>query len=238
MTPLARTAAAALALAFAATPAFADDAPPVPQLQASGEGIVHVVPDIAIVTLGVTTRGKTASEALAQNSKDLGAAIDVIKGAGIGEKDIGTSGFSIYPVYATNSDGSQVQPPKVDGYEVSNEVRVTIREIAKSGAILDAVVIAGANRVSGISFDVADRKTPNDVALKDAILDAKRKAELMAAAAGVKLVRILAIASNEANGGPAPMFRAMAAAAPAVPIMPGEQQVSVNASVTWEIAPQ
>jgi uncharacterized protein YggE len=231
-------AAAFAALAFLAAPAIGEEAAPVPQLQASGEGIVHVVPDIAIVTLGVTTRGKTASEALTQNSKDLGAAIDVIKGAGIADKDIGTSNFSIYPVYATNSDGSQVQPPQVTGYEVSNDVRVTIRDIAKSGAILDAVVTAGANRVSGISFDVADRTTPNDAALKDAIADAKRKAELMAAAAGVKLVRVLAVSTAEANNGPVPMFRAMAASAAPVPVMPGEQQVSVNASVTWEIAPQ
>jgi uncharacterized protein YggE len=100
------------------------------------------------------------------------------------------------------------------------------------------VVTAGANRVSGISFDVADRTTPNDAALKDAIGDAKRKAELMAAAAGVKLVRILSVSTAEANGGPVPMFRAMAASAAPVPVMPGEQQVSVNASVTWEIAPQ
>jgi uncharacterized protein YggE len=230
--------AALAALAFLAAPAFAGETQPVPQLSASGEGIVRVVPDIAIVTLGVTTRGKTASEALTQNSKDLGGAIDVIKGAGIADKDIGTSGFSIYPVYATNSDGSQVQPPQIVGYEVSNQVTVTIRDIAKSGAILDAVVTAGANRVSGISFDVADRTTPNDAALKDAIADAKRKAELMAAAAGVKLVRVLAVSTAEANNGPVPMFRAMAASAAPVPVMPGEQQVSVNASVTWEIAPQ
>ncbi len=231
--------AALAALALLAGPALAEDTAPVPQLTASGEGIAHVVPDIAIVTLGVTTRGDTASAALTQNSTDLTAAIDVIKGAGVAEKDIGTSGFSIYPVYATNSDGSQVQPPRIVGYEVSNEVRVTIRDITKSGGILDAVVTAGANRVSGISFDVADRVTPGDAALKDAIGEAKRKADLMAAAAGVRLVRIVSVSVADNNGGPMPMYRAMAAdAAPPVPVMPGEQQVSVTASVTWEIAPQ
>ena len=233
-----KTLAASLAaLAFLAAPAFADETP-VPQLQANGAGIVNVTPDIAIVTLGVTTRGRTASEALTQNSTDLGAAIAVIKAASIADKDIGTSGFSIYPVYAQNSDGSQTQPPKIAGYEVSNEVRVTIRDIAKSGAILDQVVTAGANRVSGISFDVADRTTPSDAALKDAIADARRKAELMAAAAGVKLVRILNVSTSD-GGSPQPMYARMdlKASAP-VPVMPGEQQVTVNASVTFEIAPQ
>jgi uncharacterized protein YggE len=230
-------AAALVAVALLATPALADE-PPVPQLQANGEGIAMAIPDIAIVTLGVTTRGRTAAEALSANSTDLSNVIDTIKAAGVAEKDIGTSNFSIYPVYAQNSDGSQVQPPKIAGYEVSDEVRVIIRDIAASGGILDKVVSAGANRVSGISFDSADRKTPADAALKDAIADAKRKAELMAAAAGVKLVRILSISASE-GGGPQPMFaRADMMAQKAVPVMPGQQQTTVNAAVSWEIAPQ
>ena len=200
-------AAAFAAVVFLTLPALAAEPAP-PSLQASGEGIVYVVPDIAIVTLGVTTPGRTASAALAQNSTDLAAVIGTIKDAGVAEKDIGTSGFSIYPVYAQNSDGSQVQPPKIVGYEVSNEVRVTIRDIAKSGGILDKVVTAGANQVNGISFDSADRKTPADAALKAAIADAKRKAEIMAAAAGVKLVRILSVSASE-GGGPQPVFARM-----------------------------
>jgi uncharacterized protein YggE len=229
---------AALAFLAAAAPALADEPAP-PSLQASGEGIAYAIPDIAIVTLGVTTRGKTASEALTANSTDLTAAIAVIKDAGIDEKDVGTSGFSIYPVYAMNADGTQVQPPKIAGYEVSNEVRVTIRDIEKSGAILDKVVTAGANRVSGINFDSADRKTPADEALKNAITEAKRKGELMAAAAGVKLVRILSISTSD-QGMPMPMTARMdfKAAAVPVPVMPGQQQVVVNASITWEIAAQ
>lgn len=233
-----KTLIATLAVAlFLATPALADDTPP-PSLQASGQGIEYVVPDIAIVTLGVTSRGRTASDALAANSTDLQAAIDAVKGSGVDEKDIGTSNFSIYPVYAMNSDGTQTQPPKIVGYEVSNEVRVTIREIANSGAILDKVVTAGANRVSGISFDSADRKTPEDAALKSAIGEARRKAELMAAAAGVKLGRILSVSTSEANGGPQPVFARMEMKASAVPVMPGQQQVTVDASITYEIAPQ
>ena len=230
-------AAAFAAVVFSALPALADQPAP-PSLQASGQGIEYAVPDIAIVSLGVTSRGRTASEALTANSADLAAAIAAITGSGVADKDIGTSGFSIYPVYAQNSDGSQTQPPKIAGYEVSNEVRVTIRDIAQSGAILDKVVTAGANRVSGISFDSADRKTPADAALKAAIAEAKRKAELMAAAAGVKLVRILSVSTSE-GGGPQPVFARMElkAAAP-VPVMPGQQAVTVDASITYEIAPQ
>ncbi len=233
--------ALALALAFTlpGLPALADTTPATPTLTASGEGTAHVTPDIAIVTLGVTTRGDTAAKALAQNSTDLTAAITAIEAAGVMEKDIGTSGLNIYPVYAQNSDGSQTQPPKIVGYEVSNQVTVTIRDISKAGDLLDKVVAAGANQVNGISFDISDSKAPSDAALKEAIADAKHKAEVMADAAGVKLVRILSVTSGEEGQPPRPVFAAMALkAAPSVPVMPGEQALNVSATVIWEIAPQ
>ena len=104
--------------------------------------------------------------------------------------------------------------PKIVGYQVSNEVRVTVRDIGKSGALLDQVVTAGANQISGIQFDVADPQAAADEALRKAIADARRKAELMAAAAGVRIVRILDIS----GGGGFPMFaRAEAAAFEAAP---------------------
>jgi uncharacterized protein YggE len=230
-------AAGTLAALLAAAPALADE-PPTPTLQANGYGMVMAVPDIAIVTIGVTTRGEAASSALAANSTDVAKVLDAIKGEGVVDKDIATSGFSIYPVYEQPKDGEpQTQPPKIVGYQVSNDVRVTIRDIATSGGILDKVVSAGANQVNGISFDVADRKTPAEAALKDAIADAKAKAEIMAEAAGVKLVRVLSVSSS-VGGGPRPVFMRAEMADKAVPVMPGEQTISVTASVSWEIAPQ
>ena len=230
--------AAFAAVVFLALPAAAQDNPP-PSLEANGEGIEYAVPDIAIVTIGVTTRGETASAALTQNSTDLAKVIATVTGEGVAEKDIGTSGFSIYPVYEQLPDRpAPGQLPKIVGYQVQNEVRVTIRDIAKSGGILDRVVTAGANQVNGISFDCADRKTPADAALKGAIADAKRKAEIMAAAAGVKLVRILSVSASE-GGGPQPVFARMELKASAdVPVMPGQQQITANATVRWEIAPE
>ena len=230
MKPMFAIIAAAL---FFALPAQAADNPP-PSLIANGEGIEMVVPDIAIVTIGVTSRGRTAGEALAANSRDLGAGLAALKAAGIADKDIGTSGFQINPVYA-DTEATRALPPIV-GYEVSNSVRVTIRDIAKSGDILDHVVTAGANQVSGIAFDVADKRTPADAALKAAIADARRKAEIMAEAAGVKLVRILQVSASEGGGGP--VFARMELKAASVPVMPGQQEISANASVTWEIAPR
>jgi uncharacterized protein YggE len=230
--------AAFAAAVFLAVPAIAQENPPTPMLTANGEGTVMVVPDIAIVTTGVTTRGRTASEALAANSADLAKALATLKDAGVDDKDVGTSNFSISPVYEQPPERTDANtaPPKIVGYEVSNEVRVTIRDITKSGGILDKVVSAGANQVNGISFDVSDRKGPATAALKDAIADANRKAGIMADAAGVKLVRILSVASSE-GGGPQPMYRMELAASPP-PVMPGQQSVTSSATVVWEIAPK
>jgi uncharacterized protein YggE len=234
------TAAPALALAalLFAFPASAQMSPQVPTLSANGEGTAYVVPDIAIVSIGVTTRGATAAAALASNSADLAKVIDTIKGEGVAERDIGTSGLSIYPVYEQPQpmDGVEPPPAKIVGYQVTNEVRVTIRDIAASGGILDKVVTAGANQVNGITFDNADRKTPADAALADAIRDATRQAEIMAEAAGVRLVRIVNV--NASSGGGGPVFARMEAMSAAVPVMPGERAITANAGVTWEIAPR
>lgn len=226
-------AAATFALAPAA--GHAEDAP-VPRLQANGSGEVMVVPDIAIVTIGVVSRGADASIALDANSADLTNVIDAIKGAGVAEKDIGTSGFGVNPVYQRDNQPSD-QPARIVGYEVTNQVRVTIRDIAASGGLLDKVVKAGANQVYGITFDIADRKKAAQEAIRVAIADARAKAELMASAAGVRLVRILSIDANE-NGGAVPMMARAEFAAKAVPVMPGERGISASASLTFEIAPQ
>ena len=231
---LAALATAGMLAATAPSPAAAD-APPVPQLQANGSGEVMVVPDIAIVTIGVTTQAADASAALAANSADLDKAIAAIRAAGIAEKDIATSGFSIDPVYRQDDTPSD-RPPEIVGYRVDNQVRVTVRDVAQAGGLLDKVVAAGANRVSGIAFDISDRKAAADKAVTAAIADARARAELMADAAGLRLVRILSLNADE-NGGHAPVAFDMARAK-AVPVMPGQRSVSASAQIVWEVAPK
>ena len=119
------------AAAMLATPtlAQADDPPPVPQLQANGSGEVMVTPDIAVVTVGVTAQAATASAALAANSAELTKAIAAIRAAGIVDKDIATAGFSIDPVYDQADNRPSDQPPQILGYQVTNQLRVTVRDI-------------------------------------------------------------------------------------------------------------
>jgi uncharacterized protein YggE len=233
-------AAAFAALMIVTAPAMAQVQERIPSLNASGEGWVMVAPDIAIVTIGVVTRAETARSALDQNSAETARVIAAITGAGVEARDVQTSGFNVFPVYEErppriDEQGGMQQLPKIVGYQVSNDVRVTVREIGKSGAILDQVVTAGANQISGIVFDVADPQAAADEALRKAIADARRKADLMAAAAGVRIVRILDIS----GGGSFPVFaraERMAFDAAAVPVMPGETRVQASASIIFEIA--
>jgi uncharacterized protein YggE len=231
--------AALAALLSLALPVNAQEVSDRPTLTATGEGLVLAVPDIAIVTMGVLSDAKTAGEALAANNVEMTKVIDAIKAAGVAEKDVGTSDFSVSPLYQqqpARDDGTET-PPRIVGYRVSNTVRVVIRDFAKSGEILDKVVSAGANQVNSINFDLSDRVTPADQALREAIAAATRKATLMADAAGVRLVRVVSVTTYDS--GPIPMARGeMAYAMKAVPVMAGQSSVTASATIAWEIAPK
>lgn len=223
----------------ASAPALAAE-PRIPTLNANGAGSVSVAPDIAIVTIGVVTREDTARAALSANNADLRDVIAAIKAEEIDEADIGTSGFSVTPLFKGkgssilnyDSDGTN----EIVGYEVSNTVQVTIRDLANSGAVLDKVVSSGANRISGIRFDVSDPQAASDRALAAAIAEARRLGELIADASGVRLVRILDI--NASGGGPVFARAEMRAMSDSVPVMPGRQEITANANIVWEIAPR
>lgn len=238
--------AAAVSPAFALLlamhlPASAQEATPrVAELVVNGEGLVIAKPDIATVTIGVVSEGPNARAALDANNTDMNNVVSSIRNAGVEERDIGTSGFNVEPVYSQpplRPDGTQSNP-QIVGYRISNQVTVRIRNIDNSGAVLDAVVTAGANRVTGIEFGIAESGKLNDEAMRNAIADARRKADLMAQAAGVRLVRILSITIN--NAFPRPEFDMRLAAAPAkeVPILQGERTLSATTSIVYEIAPQ
>jgi len=235
-TPI-RHAAVALLLAVFALPAAAQELPP-PSLTVTGEGHVSAAPDIAVITLAVVAEAKTAQDALASNAKDMTAVIAEVKAAGIGDRDIATSGLSVEPVYS-DPEKSPDGRATITGYRVSNQITVRVRELSVSGALLDAVVKAGANRVAGIAFEIDGIEALRDQAIEAAILEAKRKADLMAKAAGVTLGPIRSLNTSDAG---MPFYRmearAMSAAAPQTPIMGGEQTVTVSATVVYDIGPQ
>ena len=194
-------------------------------------------PDIAVVTIGVISNGHTAQAALASNSSDMAAVIATIKAAGIEDKDIGNTGFNLNPIYPPERQPNPEQPAKIIGYRVSNDVRVIIRDFAKAGDVLDKVVGAGANQMNGISFELSDRASPADQALKAAVAEATRKAGVMADAANLKLVRLVSLSTEESRPIPyRPTPTALAKAA--VPIMAGQQQITADVMAVFEIAPK
>lgn len=227
-----------LAAAFAAilatvNPVFADESKMTRVISLSGHGEVSMAPDMAYVTSGVATQGKTAAEALAANTTAMNGLFAALREAGIPEKDIQTSNFMVQPRY----DFPEGKAPELAGYEVSNTVTITTRKIGDLGALLDRLVKAGSNQINGIGFQVASPEAALDEARKLAAADATRKAKVYAEAMGVTLGNVLSISEGGGYQPPVPVVRAKAMAADAapVPVAAGEQRLSVDVNITWEI---
>lgn len=228
-------AAAALAgLLAAVSPALADG-PKMPRtISLSGHGEVKSVPDLAFVTAGVVSQGATAAEALAANTQAMNALFAALKDAGIAERDVQTSNFSVQPRY----DYSNNQAPKLVGYDVSNNVTVTLRKIADLGPLLDRLVQSGSNQINGVTFQVSEPDQAMDEARKLAAADAARKAKVYAQAMGVELGPVMQVSEGATSQPQVPMVRGMvmkADAAAPVPVAAGEQTLAVDVNVTWEI---
>ena len=217
------------------TPAFAQEVKMPRTIALSGHGEVKLAPDMVVVTAGVTTQGATAAEALTANTAAMNAVFQSLKAAGIETKDIQTSNFTVQPRYDYDNN---TQPPKLAGYDVSNTVTVTVRKIDQLGGLLDHLVQAGSNQISGVTFQVAAPEAALDEARKRATQDAARKAKLYAAAMAVKLGGVLSISEGTNYEPPMPMrMNKMSAEglASAVPIAGGEQTLSVDVNIIWEI---
>lgn len=142
-----------------------------------------------------------------------------------------TSNLSINP----NWTGYDTSTPTISGYVASNMLTVRVRALDTTGAILDAAVADGANTLNGMTFGLADPEPAYNEARKEAVADARAKAELLAMAAGVKLGQVVSISDAGAMTDPAPMYRDAVAAAP-VPVQGGELGLIANVAVTWQIA--
>ncbi len=228
---------APLALSSALTlPALAQEG----TISVIGMGEVSAAPDTAFVMSGVTTQGATAREALDANNEAMTALIETLKAAGIEERDIQTSGFSVTPNYvytdARDANGYTL-PPKINGNSVFNNVNVRVRDIANLGAVLDQQVTVGANTISGVTFSVDDPSKLLDEARKLAFADARSRAEVYATAAGVELDKLRSISEGQMFQPPQPYAfdRAEFAAAAPVPIQGGELTFQINVNVTWSI---
>lgn len=200
----------------------------------SATGSVKADPDLAQVSTGVVTEGATAREALDRNSVAMKALIDGLKAIGIDAKDIQTTHIGVEPRYQSNSKGDR--PPTIIGYRVTNQVRIVQRTIARLGETLDKAVTLGANQIHGIQFEVSKAETLKDEARRAAMANARRRAELYAAAAGAQVDRVMAISETVIGGGPRPMAGGVRMAmVEAVPVEPGSQTLDVTVHVVWSL---
>lgn len=222
---------ALLALLFRPQPVAAQTGTtPVRQITVVGNGDANGTPDTAIVQLGVRTEGAAAREALNSNNTQVEALIAKLKELGVADRDLQTSNLSVNPRY-------DEQGRTVIGYEVTNMLTVTIRNVAQTGALLDQVVDAGANQIWGLSFTIDNPAALQTTARDGAIADARARAEAMAKTAGGTVGAILNISETIGSQSPVPMYARsdMAQGASAVPVQPGEQTISAQVQVTFEL---
>ncbi|GAA5059282.1 SIMPL domain-containing protein [Erythrobacter westpacificensis] len=224
------------AIAALASPAAAEVAieSSGPVIQLSVSESVAVDPDIANLSAGVTTVAPTAVEAMRQNARQMNAVVDRIEALGIDEDDIQTSGVNLNPEYNYNQ---QTQQQEFRGYRVMNRVNIVLRDIQRTGEVLDALVASGATDLGGIGWAVDDPAPAVEQARQAAFSTARQRAQNYARLSGYSDIRLLEISENVTSR-PMPMMRQMATADVAeesTPVRPGQIDAGITVNFSFEM---
>jgi uncharacterized protein YggE len=204
------------------------------RLDVSAEGAVSRAPDLAVINAGVVSQAPTAAAAMQDNAGRMAATVAALKRAGVADRDIQTSSISLSPQYRY----AENKAPEITGYQASNQVSVRFRDIKRAGAILDTLVAQGANQINGPSFVVEKADAALDEARVAAIKAARARADLYAQAAGLRVKRIISISESQGYAPspyPVPVMMARAEKAADTAIEPGEQKLTINVSVSFEL---
>lgn len=210
--------------------------PTITKLDISAQASVKSDPDLATVSAGVMTIAPTADAALKDNAKHMTSVFAALKKANVKDKDIQTSGLNVSPQYNYQENKS----PQIIGYQASNNVTVILRDLKNVGPVLDTLVAQGANQINGPSFTIEEPDEIMDQARKEAVQKARKRAELYAAASGLKIKRILNMSEQANYGGPPMPMMAMKAmraesADASSPVASGQVDVTVTVNVTFEL---
>jgi len=202
--------------------------PPVSSIRVTGDARVTAKPDRVQIDIGVTTRAAQSQDAASQNVRKAAGPTAVLK----------TVSYSLNPNYQYHPNGGE---PTIEGYTALNVVQVTLDELGKIGAVIDAATQAGANHVQGIQFTLRDQDAVRAEALREAALRARAEADVLAAALGLKVLRVLSVEENSPRVVPVRVYggapRAMAAAAPATPVEAGTLDVTADVTLSVEVGP-
>ncbi|MDD7745494.1 MAG: SIMPL domain-containing protein [Mitsuokella jalaludinii] len=205
---------------------------PRPTLSVDGQGTGTAAPDMATVTIGVTTQGKDAAKAQNDNAWVSNQIQAAVRGLGIAEKDIQTRNYSFYPNYSTDKDRRN----EVTGYTVNNSVIVVVRDIKLTGKVIDAALNNGANEINSLDFSASDTKAVRKVALLNAVQDARDKADIIAKGLGKRIVGIQNVSEStgyiETRRFGGNMLMAVAKDA-ATPIAPGSLSLTANVHIDF-----
>jgi hypothetical protein len=228
--------AAALSAASLSAMAQAQPAPVLvvagTRLDIAATGEVSRVPDVVIVSTGVVTRAANAGDALAQNAARLDRVRAALRRAGIAERDVQTSSVSLNPDYVY----AEGQPPRLTGYQATNQLTVRFRDIRSSGRIIDALVAEGANQISGPTLTIDKPEAALDEARTKALATGRARAELYARSLGLRVVRLVSVSEGGGAGpGPIPMAAMRAERSADTAVVPGEQQLSITLQMSFEL---
>jgi uncharacterized protein len=198
----------------------------------SGVGKISYVPDMGYIHVGVSSEGSTAAEAWQKNEAIVKKIFDALKSLGIHEKDLKTTNLNLQPRYHHKLN----ETPKLIGYTASYDLNVTVRKLSQMSQLLDRMVDAGANRNMNISFGCSKLDELQDQARVKAVESALKKANLYATTAGARLGDVLSISDS-----PVQHFSrlmpvdaiALREGTATLPIAAGEQEVTVNVTISW-----
>lgn len=229
-----------LILAVAQLAAIAQDQPPPgpPRsfIRTTGEAVVNTKPDQARIDIGVTTQGPTAQAAAAQNARQLDAVVNEIKKAFSNAAELKTIGYSVNPDYRYPKQGGE---PTIAGYTANNILQIKMNDLAQVGKLIDLATQSGANRVQGVQFSLKDESAIQSQALHEAAVKARSKAEALASASGVKILRVMSLEEGPTNIVRPMMATAMEARAqgpaPPTPVESGTIEVRANVTLMVEI---
>ncbi len=205
---------------------------PPSSITVEGTASATVVPDTAVISLGVVTDRPRAADALAENSRSTQAVIDSAKAEGIEPRNIQTTSVGLSPLFDQPSHGA----PKMTGFRASNEVQIRVKPVDQAGVLIGKLTDRGVNSIENISFSSAPDDRLLDQLRADAVRDARHKAQVYVEALGLKLGAVLGISAATSPAPPAYRMAANRTAAAVVPLEAGQQRVEEAVSVTWELA--
>ncbi len=200
----------------------------------TGSAQVFASPDEAVVRLGVLQQGATAGEAQTKASAITQRFLNAIIALKIAKENVQTSRISLYPMYSNPKPG---ETQKISGYQASNVLSVRLNDFSLVGKVIDAGVAAGVNNVEGIDFNLRNGRGARAQAFKDAVADARSKADAIAEALGVRIMGVYDVRTDSAGYTPPPrsfggakMMDAMA-----TPVEPGQMEVGVSVTIRYRI---